>query len=320
MASLSRGRGVERILAKLKASVENGQYYEAHQMYRTLYFRYSSQKQYPELLELLFSGSLDLLLHKQNGSGADLAMLFVDVLTKANVEVSEEILEKICRLHSLIWADTPERSSLLTTSIQWSRGVCREHKVGHPRLHQLVAITFWKEKNYSQSSFHFLRSMDGEGCASMLVEYHMSSGYSSEVDLFVAQAVFQYLCLRNKVTANLVFFTYAERHPNINHGPPFLMPLLNFVWFLLLTIESGKLTVFTVLCEQYQNAIRRDPAYTEYLDKIGQLFFGLPPPKPRHNNMFGNLLQSIFSGIEDDSEDESLGSSSCQQLQSEELD
>ena len=31
--------GINRVLAKLKTSLESGQYYEAHQMYRTLYFR-----------------------------------------------------------------------------------------------------------------------------------------------------------------------------------------------------------------------------------------------------------------------------------------
>lgn len=31
--------GVQRVLAKLEASVNSGNYYEAHQMYRTLYFR-----------------------------------------------------------------------------------------------------------------------------------------------------------------------------------------------------------------------------------------------------------------------------------------
>lgn len=33
-------RGVGRVLDKLEASVNSGEYYEAHQMYRTLYFRY----------------------------------------------------------------------------------------------------------------------------------------------------------------------------------------------------------------------------------------------------------------------------------------
>lgn len=33
-------RGVSRVLQKLEKSVTDGDYYEAHQMYRTLYFRY----------------------------------------------------------------------------------------------------------------------------------------------------------------------------------------------------------------------------------------------------------------------------------------
>ena len=32
-------RGVGRVLAKLQRSIEAGNYYEAHQMYKTLYFR-----------------------------------------------------------------------------------------------------------------------------------------------------------------------------------------------------------------------------------------------------------------------------------------
>ena len=31
--------GASRVLAKLNASLENGNFYEAHQMYRTLYYR-----------------------------------------------------------------------------------------------------------------------------------------------------------------------------------------------------------------------------------------------------------------------------------------
>ena len=31
--------GVSRVMAKLKDALKNGNFYEAHQMYRTLYFR-----------------------------------------------------------------------------------------------------------------------------------------------------------------------------------------------------------------------------------------------------------------------------------------
>ena len=37
---MAQVRGVSRVLAKLEASINEGRYYEAHQMYRTLHFRY----------------------------------------------------------------------------------------------------------------------------------------------------------------------------------------------------------------------------------------------------------------------------------------
>lgn len=36
----SRGGGIQRVLQKLNKSIEEGSYYEAHQMIRTLYFRF----------------------------------------------------------------------------------------------------------------------------------------------------------------------------------------------------------------------------------------------------------------------------------------
>lgn len=50
-----------------------------------------------------------------------------------------------------------------------------------------------EEQNYNESRYHFLHSSDGEGCAQMLVDYSASRGFHSEVDMFVAQAVLQYV-------------------------------------------------------------------------------------------------------------------------------
>jgi len=113
------------------------------------------------------------------------------------------------------------------------------------------------------------------------------------------------LCLSNLSTATVAFKIYTANHPAIkaeppnDPKPPFLMPLLNFVWFLLLTVETRKLALFTVLCEQYRNSIGRDPAYRKYLDRIGQLFFGVPPPSRQSaagGGLFGNLMASMMGG------------------------
>lgn len=49
---------------------------------------------------------------------------------------------------------------------------------------------------------------------------------------------FRYLCLRNKDTAQMAFVKYTESHPDVRSGPPYIHPLLNFLWFLLLAVEG----------------------------------------------------------------------------------
>lgn len=310
--------GVSRVLAKCQACVDENNFYEAHQMYRTLYFRYNAQKKYEDALELLYTGSLTLLKHNQQSSGTDLASLYINTLQTSGSPVSDEPVSKIANLFECMEADNPERQTYLLECINWSIKVDPIYKSGHPVLHKKFGLIFWTEKNYAQARYHFLHSTDGASTAALLIEYHVSQGFPTEVDLFIAQAVLQFLCLQNKDTANVVFMKYTKEHPDLKEDPPFFKPLLNFIWFLLLALETGKVSVFTVLCEKYETSINRDPTYKEYLDRIGQLFFGLPPPKHSPHGMFGNILQSLFSG--DDSDLDSAMGSSGLEVTTEELD
>ncbi|KFO81790.1 Golgi to ER traffic protein 4, partial [Cuculus canorus] len=257
-------------------------------------FRYMSQGKHAEARELMYSGALLFFSHNQQNSAADLSMLVLESLEKSDAKVAEDLLENLAKLFSLMDPNSPERVAFVSRALKWSSG--GSGKLGHPKLHQLLAITLWK---------------DGEGCANMLVEYSSSRGYRSEVDMFVAQAVLQFLCLKNKTSASVVFTTYTQKHPSIEKGPPFVQPLLNFIWFLLLAVDGGKLTVFTVLCEQYQPSLKRDPMYNEYLDRIGQLFFGVPPKQTSsYGGLLGNLLNSLMGTGEDDDTEEGQEDSS----------
>ncbi|XP_018323696.1 Golgi to ER traffic protein 4 homolog [Agrilus planipennis] len=306
MAS-SNARGVSRVLEKLENSVKEGNYYEAHQMYRTLYFRYLGQEKYNELLDMLYNGAVLFLDRNQHISGADLAILLVDVLVKSENGNCTEWIPKICKIFGKIDPSIPERDTFINSSIRWS---AKNGSQGHPLLHQGIAQVYWNEKSYAQARHHFMYSKDGQSCAKLLIEIQTTQGYQGEIDLFIAQTVLQYLCLRNKNTANQTFSSYTKEHPRIRKsGPPYLLPLLNFLWFLLQTIESKKLTTFAVLCAQYEPSIKRDPCYVQYLDKIGQIFFGLKPPVQQGGGFFGNFLQSFLSGLDEDSDEEQLQTS-----------
>ncbi|VEN52074.1 unnamed protein product [Callosobruchus maculatus] len=254
---------------------------------------------------MLYNGSLLFLEHDQQLSGADLAILLVDVLEKSEANESEDFIwaYKLSKIFSKLSASTPERDTFLAHAIRWSsKGSTYNDHV----LHRGIAMAFWEEKNYAQARHHFICSSDGKSCAKLLIEFHMTQGFKGEADLFIAQAVLQYLCLKNKKTANQTFASYTEQHPRIRRsGPPYLFPLLNFIWFLLQAIESQKIQTFAVLCEQYEPSIKRDPCYVQYLDKIGQIFFGLQPPRQeRSGGLFGNFFESFLGSLDDDSDEE----------------
>lgn len=114
---VSGSRGVSRVLRKLDASIQSENYYEAHQMYRTLYFRYLAQKKYEELLDLLYKGALIFLNKDQLSSGADLSILIVEVLEEAEVSDQEIWMHRLGILINKIGPNIVERESLLVSII-----------------------------------------------------------------------------------------------------------------------------------------------------------------------------------------------------------
>lgn len=185
--------------------------------------------------------------------------------------------------------------------------------MGHPTMHKVIAQLMWSEGNLEQARHHFLLSKDGNGCGQMLIELSQTKGYPKETDLFIAQVVLQQLCLKEITSAAETFHTYIKFHPKISRtDPPFVMPLLNFVFFLLKIIESRKLAIFKKLCELYKPSLDRDPSYEKYLEKIGVIFFGAPTPPQRSNNgIFGDLINQLFS-LEEEDDDENPTSSSVE--------
>lgn len=276
-------------------------------MYRTLYFRYLGQKKYGELESMLFDGAVLLFTHKEIASGTDLAKLYVDALNQAEAPPEELHFQRISKLYQLIPCDNVEKPVYLSACLKWS--TTDGAAVGNPRLHQHIAYTLWQAKQYPESRQHFLHSQDGLGCGHMLVEFHLARGFSSEVDLFIAQTVLQYLCLKKSLAAAAAFHAFTADHPTLkeNQGPPFPShPLLNFIWFLLLSIQTSQsLAIYTVLCEKYKQVIDRDPQYLEYLDKIGQHFFGVPAPvKRKPGGMFSGLIDQLMTAMNDESSDD----------------
>lgn len=298
-SQIKGNRGISRVITKLEAALNSGNFYEAHQMYRTLYFRYLSQKKYDELLEMLYKGSISLLNFDQLSSGADLVLLIIDVLEESKPECYDNWITKIGVLLSKIGPNVIERETIIVRAIRWSSEASK-NKMGHPVMHKLIAQIMWAEGNLEQARHHFLVSKDGAGCGQMLIELSQKKGFVCETDLFIAQVVFQQLCIKETTTALKTFETYTKFHPKIaTSEPPFNMPLLNFVFYLLKSIETRKLQLFKTLCDLYKPSLDRDPSYEKYLQKVGIIFFDAPPPQPQPTGgLFGGLIAQLFQGLD----------------------
>lgn len=85
------------------------------------------------------------IIFLQHVSGADLGILFVNVLVQSESQPSSEYFEKITHLFSLMSPFSPERESFIQSALRWStKGT--NHKTGDPELHQRIAQVFWRGK------------------------------------------------------------------------------------------------------------------------------------------------------------------------------
>ncbi|VDK53018.1 unnamed protein product [Anisakis simplex] len=304
---------MNRLEKKLSSCLESGDYYEANQIYRTLYHRMSSQGKWHELQDLLYNGAIKLLDVNEPTSAIDLAELFIESLQKSNMPVSSSLLDRFeqlfTRLPPLLEKETStggsrmdRRNEFLSRALKWTMAVGekkRHREKGHPDFHARVAKVLWHENKYVAARNHFFLSNDSEGFASFLIDFQQHCGFKSEKDLFIAQAVLQVLCSRRSKMACVMLQLYCEKHPEIASEAPYQLPLLNFVWLLTLCVQLRNVTYFSIIVEQYQKCLERDPSYRDYLDKIGQIYFGLPPPQESMSSgLFGTLLKGLLGSNE----------------------
>ncbi|CAG8614947.1 5815_t:CDS:2 [Paraglomus brasilianum] len=310
---MSTGRGTDKILEKLRTSVNNGNYYEAHQMYRTVCRRYIKQEKHNSAIELLYSGGQLLLEHKQIGSGTDLSLYLVDAYKEAEIPVTEESRARITRLLSLL-PNEPGRRRFMDAAVQWSVKFS-DSVVGDPELHHFIGEMLWKEKSYSEAEPHFLAGLpaSSRSYGNMLAEW-ASQDHPSKLGTYISRAVLQYLCLRNIRDARTSFDTFieavAEKDSSIKSGTApyrptlasdpvqislYTIPLLNFLQLLILTVQRDARDLFTKLRTKYSSSLAVEPSFDDLLNKIGEVFFDIKLQKPQQYNLLQDLMNSFLS-------------------------
>lgn len=179
--------------------------------------------------------------------------------------MKEQFATNVAKFYALIPVGTPERVALVSKFSKLARPL---FPTAH--IHSLVARQLWKEDSYKEARTHFLHSaaFGGHWAAEFLISYQLQSGGADEeVHMLLVQFLLQLLCLTKKADpptiieskatdkkidlttikprspehqfAITTFIYYTENHPKIDSkSDSFSVPLLNFLTFLLISLES----------------------------------------------------------------------------------
>eukprot|EP00898_Chlorokybus_atmophyticus_P006529 jgi/Chlat1/6878/Chrsp51S00514 len=312
---VGRSAGVDKVLRKLERSMAEGNYYEAQQMYKTVYARYQAQGKWDDVYTLLQEGARIQLRHKQASAGfvyasvnegVELGVLLVEAYTKANASVDDETIGRIQTIFEAFprresgagtAASTVQASSryldaptpeLLTTgcsrfmraAIQWtvSAGVAG----GLPEFHAMLAEylqTQSPQVDLFQVSRHYARSDEAEAFGDVLLTA-AQHGDPCETDLFIARGVLQMLAAGRVDSARRLLDHYEARS-----SMPSLLdtPLIHFVQYLLIA----------ALQRHYQPSLKRDPMLGQLMAEILRVQFDVQSGEGL-SGMLGNIMQ-MFS-------------------------
>jgi len=230
-----------------------------------------------------------MLQHKQTKCATELGLLLVKLYSDTHTPVSPATLEVITH-H---FASYPEgvddgKVDFMKAALRWT--MAEGKKYGEAVLHDLLAEWFTQQKEYGYAQRHYIRGDSSDKFAVMLVNF-AKLGHPSEADLFIARAVFQYLCLGKTKEAVFVLESFLSAFPALRITPT---PLVNFLGFLLEALDQKSPQLFKMLREKYTPSIQRDPTFNQYLDQIGIQFFNI---QPQAEGGIGGLLNNFMKAF-----------------------
>ncbi|KAG7013799.1 Golgi to ER traffic protein 4-like protein, partial [Cucurbita argyrosperma subsp. argyrosperma] len=188
-------------------------------------------------------------------------------------------------------------SSFLKAALKWSMEF-GPHKSGSPEIHVMLATYVYSESpevDMTRVTYHLVRGNNPKKFASMLVNF-MGKCYPGEDDMAIARAVLMYLSLGNLRDANCLIDELKKQEECGELEFPD-SELIEFIIYLLLTLQRDALPLFNMLRANYKPSIEREPSLNEFLDEIAEKFYGVRRRNPLQG-IFGDFLKLLTNGNE----------------------
>eukprot|EP01130_Rhizamoeba_saxonica_P019325 TRINITY_DN9969_c0_g1_i1.p1 TRINITY_DN9969_c0_g1~~TRINITY_DN9969_c0_g1_i1.p1 ORF type:complete len:280 (-),score=62.45 TRINITY_DN9969_c0_g1_i1:26-844(-) len=268
--------GIVAVLQKLESTIQDGDYYQAQQMYKTLYYRYNKKKQYTVITTMLMRGILLMLEHERKEEANDLGDLLIEHFEKSNTNPDEKHIGYILQIFEKMGEIDQFNQNFIRKSIIWSSNEINNDQ-GSPVLHLQYARAYANQDAVNLAVNHFLRSDNPEEFAQYLLS-------KKDTELLV-ESVLQYICLKNLKDANIIYQIYTNESDET--------PLLQFTGYLLRTLERDAYPLLELLREKYAEYLNVE-SFGKYLDLIGKLYYGVDKQHSGLGGIMNTLMKSMF--------------------------
>ena len=282
-----------RIMSRLQRLLNEENFYEALQLYLTLYSRYISNSKLEEAGDLLFEGVQVFLSRGLLESAEELVIKWGEHLKTHSVPVTEREISRVLTIPKQFPIGQKEAGpviKLMRICIKWSREN-GDRKVGHAALHFELAELLWSLQRYHEAKKHFIHGGQPKNFALHVLDLSLKGGYPGETGLFVTQTIL-YMVVEGYVQeASVVFTEFVINHPNLEGVFPYRgYPMLNYIHMILEVLRDESLHSISpiekcqYLTQQYMTAIQTDPSIMELINKLNFVqihsFPGLLPTFP----------------------------------------
>ncbi|KAF6263020.1 hypothetical protein COO60DRAFT_1624749 [Scenedesmus sp. NREL 46B-D3] len=309
----SAATGIQKSLDRINAQVVSGAFYEAQQMYKTVYHRCKARRQAEDSYTVLQAGAVTQLSNQQLTCGVELANMLIDAFVADSVKADAQHLGMVYAvlraLPDSLQLGDPESTAELDELSRWVMAALKwAHKQGADddvhTIHDVFAGWIWRAygwRQFSKAALHYSRGADAAAYASALEAVSSQAGSSAEEDLFIARAVLQTLACahaqnaqRQRQHAAALLEACKAVQPSVTQ-----QPLVRFCELLLQALQLHKQQLLALLRGSYGPSLQVDPSFEAYLDTIEQVYFNVRPAGGG-GGLLGGLLRGLLEGDEMD--------------------
>ncbi|QSL66765.1 hypothetical protein MERGE_001151 [Pneumocystis wakefieldiae] len=291
----------DKNIIKFQKILDDKQYYEAHQLLRTIVNRYVKACQYVSSIDLLYDASKQFFKEGQFASGSDLALYMIKIYNMMELRPDTSSKTRLLDILYLYGSSEPTRKRFINEILSWS-SKWGEACVGDADLHHNIGVLLAQEGDLFEAEKHLVLGTN-ESVKPLL---NLLCDYLCEDDLnmapfYASRIVFPYLILHNIACAiwgyrgmvdylvqerNVITHTLSSSVADVVLFPS--LPLMNFLCFLILTCQRGTVDLFHTLKAHYADVLKKS------LDKIGHLYFNIPA-QHSSKNIWSDLMSQLFS-------------------------